>query len=37
MAEMKQASAVGRDVLVVPGLEADKVAEFVVAPAEPLC
>ncbi len=33
---MKQTSAVGRDVLVVAGLGAEKVAEFVVASAEPL-
>jgi hypothetical protein len=34
--EMKQAAAVGGDVLVVAGLEAKEVAEFVVASAEAL-
>jgi hypothetical protein len=34
--EMKQATAVGGDVLVVVGLQAEKVAEFVIASAEPL-
>jgi hypothetical protein len=34
--EMKQATAVGGDVLVVAGLEAEEVAEFVIASAEPL-
>lgn len=34
--EMKQASAVGGDVLAVAGLEAEEVAEFVIASAEQL-
>jgi hypothetical protein len=34
--ELKQATAVGRDVLVVAGLEAEEIAEFVIASAEPL-
>ncbi len=34
--EVKQATAVGGDVLVVAGLEAKEVAEFVIASAEPL-
>jgi hypothetical protein len=34
--EMKQATAVGGDVLVVVSLEAEEVAEFVIASAEPL-
>jgi hypothetical protein len=33
---MKKASAVGGDVLVVMGLEAEEVAELVIASAEPL-
>jgi hypothetical protein len=33
---MKQATATGGDVLVVAGLEAKEIAEFVVASAEPL-
>jgi hypothetical protein len=34
--EIKQATAVGGDVLVVVGLEAEEVAEFVIASTEPL-
>ncbi len=34
--EVKQATAVGGDVLVVAGLEAEEAAEFVMASAEPL-
>jgi hypothetical protein len=33
--EMKQATAVGGDVLIVVGLEAEEVTEFVIASAEP--